>query len=127
MKLRPVDFATEGVFLAGLCHYPKSMEESIAQAKAAAARASVILAHDEVPAESITAVVNRAKCTGCGLCVEVCAYNAASLDENGLAVVNTSMCKGCGNCVAGCRSDAVTLKNVGNEQIMAAVDAAFCD
>ncbi|MCJ7602062.1 MAG: 4Fe-4S binding protein, partial [Desulfobulbaceae bacterium] len=89
--------------------------------------ASVILAHDEVPAESITAVVNRAKCTGCGLCVEVCAYNAASLDENGLAVVNTSMCKGCGNCVAGCRSDAVTLKNVGNEQIMAAVDAAFCD
>jgi heterodisulfide reductase subunit A len=127
MKLRPVDFATEGVFLAGLCHYPKSMEESIAQAKAAAARASVILAHDEVPAESITAVVDRAKCTGCGLCVEVCAFNAASLDENGLSVVNTSMCKGCGNCVAGCRSDAVTLKNVGNEQIMAAVDAAFCD
>ncbi|MEW6521497.1 MAG: FAD-dependent oxidoreductase [Thermodesulfobacteriota bacterium] len=125
MKLRPVDFATEGVFLAGLCHYPKSMEESIAQAKAAAARASIILAHDAVPAESITAEVNRAKCTGCGLCVEVCAYNAVSLDDNGLSVVNTSMCKGCGNCVAGCRSDAVTLKNVGNEQIMAAVDAAF--
>ncbi|MBI5556279.1 MAG: CoB--CoM heterodisulfide reductase iron-sulfur subunit A family protein [Deltaproteobacteria bacterium] len=125
MKLRPVDFATEGVFLAGLCHYPKSMEESIAQAKAAAARASIILAHDAVPAESVTAVVTAAKCTGCGLCTEVCAYNAVSLDDNGISVVNTSMCKGCGACVAGCRSDAVTLKNIGNEQIMATVDAAF--
>ncbi|MDP3696368.1 MAG: FAD-dependent oxidoreductase, partial [Desulfocapsaceae bacterium] len=67
MKLRPVDFATEGVFLAGLCHYPKPMEEAIAQAKAAAARASIILAYDAVPAESVTAVVTPAKCTGCGL------------------------------------------------------------
>lgn len=125
MKLRPVDFATEGVFLAGLCHYPKPIEEAIAQAKAAAARAAIILAHDAVPAESVTAVVTGAKCTGCGLCVTVCAYNAVSLDENGISMVNTSMCKGCGACVAGCRSDAVTLKNIGNEQIMAAVDAAF--
>ncbi len=126
MKLRPVDFATEGVFLAGLCHYPKPMEEAIAQAKAAAARASIILAYDAVPAESVTAVVTAAKCTGCGLCVAVCAYNAVSLNENGVSTVNTSMCKGCGACVAGCRSDAISLKNIGNEQIMAAVDAAFC-
>jgi heterodisulfide reductase subunit A2 len=126
MKLRPVDFATEGVFLAGLCHYPKPIEEAISQAKAAAARAAIILAHDAVPAESITAVVTTAKCTGCGLCVQVCAYNAVSLDDNGVSVVNTSMCKGCGACVAGCRSDAISLKNIGNEQIMAAVDAAFC-
>ncbi|MFZ5758774.1 MAG: FAD-dependent oxidoreductase [Thermodesulfobacteriota bacterium] len=125
MKLRPVDFATEGVYLAGLCHYPKSMEESIAQAKAAAARASIILAHDAVPAESITAVVTAAKCTGCGLCTQVCAYHAVTLDDNGVSVVNSSMCKGCGACVAGCRSDAITLKNIGNEQIMAAVDAAW--
>jgi heterodisulfide reductase subunit A2 len=73
----------------------------------------------------VTAVVTAVKCTGCGLCVEVCAYNAVSLDENGVSVVNTSMCKGCGACVAGCRSDAISLKNIGNEQIMAAVDAAF--
>ncbi len=125
MKLRPVDFATEGVFLAGLCHYPKPIEEAIAQAKAAAARASIILAHDAVPAESVTAVVTVAKCTGCGLCVTVCAYNAVNLDDNGISVVNTSMCKGCGACVAGCRSDAISLKNIGNEQLMAAVDAAF--
>ena len=125
MKLRPVDFATEGVFLAGLCHYPKPLEEAIAQAKAAASRASIILAHDAVPAESVTAIVSQAKCTGCGVCVDVCAYNAVTLDENGISNVNTGLCKGCGACVSGCRSDAVTLKNVGNEQIMAAVDAAF--
>ena len=84
-----------------------------------------ILSQDAVPAESVTAMVNPAKCTGCGVCVEVCAYNAVSLDDNGISVINTSMCKGCGACVAGCRSDAVTLKNIGNEHVMAAVDAAF--
>ncbi|OQX19656.1 MAG: heterodisulfide reductase [Desulfobulbaceae bacterium A2] len=127
MKLRPVDFATEGVFLAGLCHYPKAVEESIAQAKAAVGRATMILAHDAVPAESVTATVNTAKCTGCGLCVAVCAYRAVQLDEQGRSTVDASMCKGCGACVAGCRSDAITLKNIGNEQILATVDAAFWD
>ncbi len=126
MKLRPVDFATDGVYLAGLCHYPKPLEETIAQAKAAAARATIVLSQDEVPAESITAMVNEAKCTGCGVCVTVCAYSAVSMDEdNNVAEVNTDLCKGCGACVAGCRSDAMTLMNVGNEQLMAAVEAAF--
>ena len=128
MKLRPVDFATDGVYLAGLCHYPKPLEETIAQAKAAAARATIVLSQDEVPAESITAMVFDAKCTGCGVCAPVCAYNAVSMvEERNVAMVNTDLCKGCGACVAGCRSDAMTLKNVGNEQIMAAVNAAFDD
>ncbi len=126
MKLRPVDFATDGIFMAGLCHYPKPMDETIAQAKAAAARASIILAQDAIPAESITAVVEQRKCVGCGVCTMVCAYNAIQLDENSsLARVDTAMCKGCGACVAGCRSDAVTLKNIGNEQIMAAIEATM--
>ncbi len=126
MKLRPVDFATDGVYLAGLCHYPKPLEETIAQAKAAAARATIVLSLDEVPAESITAQVDPAKCVGCGVCVEVCAYNAVSMDEDkNISLVNADLCKGCGACVAGCRSDALTLQNIGNEQIMAAVEAAF--
>ncbi len=126
MKLRPVDFATDGVFLAGLCHYPKPVEETIAQAKAAASRAAIVLSRDEVPAESITAAVNPMKCTGCALCTQVCPYHAVNIDENtGKAVVDTALCKGCGACVAGCRSDAITLKNLGNEQIMAAVEAAL--
>ncbi len=126
MKLRPVDFATDGVYLAGLCHYPKPLEETIAQAQAAASRAAIVLSKDAVPAESVTAVVNPTKCTGCGVCTKVCAYYAVSLDdETGKAQVNTGLCKGCGACVAGCRSDAITLMNLGNEQIMAAVEAAM--
>ncbi len=123
MKLRPVDFATDGIFLAGLCHYPKPMDETIAQAQAAASRASIVLSQDEIPAESITAQVDPRKCTGCAVCTEVCAYNAVSIDEaTEKAVVNEAMCKGCGACVAGCRSDAITLKNMGNEQIMAELE-----
>ncbi len=123
MKLRPVDFATDGVFLAGLCHFPKPMDEAIAQAQAAAARASIILSQDEIPAESVTAVVDARKCTGCAVCTEVCAYNAVTIDPaTDKAVVNEAMCKGCGACVAGCRSDAITLKNMGNEQIMAEIE-----
>ena len=126
MKLRPVDFATDGVYLAGLCHYPKPVEETISQAQAAAARASLVLSRDAVPAESVTAVVNVMKCTGCAVCTQVCAYHAVTIDKNTeKAVVDTGLCKGCGACVAGCRSDAITIKNLGNEQIMAAVEAAM--
>ncbi len=126
MKLRPVDFATDGVYLAGLCHYPKPVEETIAQAQAAASRAAMVLSRDSVPAESITAEVNPMKCTGCAVCTKVCAYHAVVMDgKTGKAVVDTGMCKGCGACVAACRSDAITLKNLGNEQIMAAVEAAM--
>jgi heterodisulfide reductase subunit A len=125
-KLKPVDFATEGVYLAGLCHYPKPIDESIAQAKAAAARAVTVLSQDAVPVESITAAVNSGKCTGCGVCAEICPYHAISLDPvSARAVVEASLCKGCGACVAGCRSDAVTLKNVGNEEIISAIEAAM--
>ncbi|WP_457574022.1 FAD-dependent oxidoreductase [Desulfolithobacter sp.] len=126
MKLRPVDFATDGIYLAGLCHYPKSLEESIVQAKAAAARAVRVLSHDAVPAESLTAEVLTSKCVGCGVCVQVCPYAAVSLgDETGRAEVNTALCKGCGACVAGCRSGAIGLKNGGDEPLMAAVEAAL--
>ncbi len=128
MKLRPVDFATDGVYLAGLCHYPKPVEETIAQAQAAASRAAMVLSHDSVPAESITAQVNPMKCTGCAVCTEVCAYHAVNIDQNtGKATVDAGLCKGCGACVAGCRSDAITLKNLGNEQLMAEVEAAMME
>lgn len=127
-KLRPVDFATDGVFLAGLCHYPKPIEESIAQAKAAAVRAVRVLAQDMVPAESAVAVVNPSKCVTCGVCAKICPYSAISKDlVLQKASVNASLCKGCGACVAACRSDAITLKNMGNEQIMAAIEAVMCD
>lgn len=125
-KLRPVDFATDGVFLSGLCHYPKPIEESIAQAKAAAVRAARVLAQDVVPAESAVAVVNPNKCVTCGVCAKICPYSAISKDPViQKASVDSTLCKGCGACVAACRSDAITLKNMGNEQIMAAIEAVM--
>ena len=126
MKLRPVDFATDGVFLAGLCHYPKPMDESIAQAQAAAARAATILSKDAVEVESIVAHVDPEKCTGCGLCNQVCAYQAVKVNSSsGRAEVDVGLCKGCGACVAGCRSDAITLLNMENRHVMAEVETCM--
>ncbi len=126
-KLRPVDFATEGVFLAGLCHYPKPIEESIVQASAAAARAAMVLAKDFVPTEAIVAEVTPAKCVTCGVCGKICPYKAISKSQvTGKAEVNPALCKGCGACVAGCRSDAIRLKNFANKELIAAISAGGC-
>ncbi len=129
LKLRPVDFATDGIFMAGLCHYPKFAEESITQALAAAARAATILAREELPAESLVAEVDPRRCTACGQCVALCPYHAPRLEEvkpfGLVSVINSSLCKGCGNCAAACRCGAIQVKNLGEEPIIAAVEAAF--
>jgi len=124
VKLRPVDFATEGVFVCGLAHYPKDLSESIAQAKAAAGRAATVLAKTTLEAEGKVANVLAERCSGCGTCVEVCAYKAIELDpETGRAVVNEALCKGCGVCTASCRAAAIDLKGFKNEQILAMLEA----
>ncbi len=127
MKLRPVDFATEGVFVAGLAHSPKTIDETIAQAHAAAGRACTILAAGTIMADGIKSEVTKTKCAGCGLCVEVCQYSAVELDDkDNIAVVNTALCKGCGLCAATCRCGAITLKGFTEEEILAEVDALIC-
>ncbi|MFX0023285.1 MAG: FAD-dependent oxidoreductase, partial [Candidatus Hermodarchaeota archaeon] len=107
VKLRPVDFATEGVFVAGMAHCPKTIEDSISQANAAVSRACTILSKDEIEAEGKTAVIDVSRCIGCGMCVENCAYNAIELIEDrrfGLvASINQALCKGCGACSGNCR------------------------
>ncbi|MBE3097402.1 MAG: CoB--CoM heterodisulfide reductase iron-sulfur subunit A family protein [Planctomycetes bacterium] len=124
VKLRPVDFATEGIFVCGLAHYPKDIGESIAQAHAAASRAATILSRSEIEAEGKVAVVDRSLCSGCGACTSVCAYKAIDLDPVlRVAVVNEATCKGCGTCTATCRSGAIDLKGFRNEQILEAVNA----
>ena len=126
VKLRPVDFATDGVFVCGLAHAPKSIEESIAQAKAAAARASIVLAKDAVTGEGIVASVNERICTGCGICEAMCPYTAIAVDrEKGVSVVNAALCKGCGTCCAACPSGAAQQRGFTREEISAAVDAAL--
>ncbi len=122
VKLRPVDFATDGVFVCGLAHYPKDIPETISQARAAAGRAGTILAKTEIEAEGKVSRVLEERCQGCGVCVEVCAYQAIELDaEKQVAVVNEALCKGCGACAASCRSNAIDLKGFADEQILAAI------
>jgi heterodisulfide reductase subunit A len=129
VKLRPVDFATEGIYVAGMAHNPKTIEESISQAQAAAARASTIISKKEYQAEATIAAVNEDLCDGCGICVGICEYNALEIVENpdGTKKVKLSeaACKGCGGCVAACPSGAMEQKGFKNEQILAEIDAAL--
>ncbi|MBN2443397.1 MAG: FAD-dependent oxidoreductase [Spirochaetales bacterium] len=119
VKLRPVEFATDGVFVCGLAHYPKDVEEAVSQARAAAGRAATILSKDSIQAEGKIAYVNNRRCVGCAACVTVCAYNAITLDEEkGVAVINEALCKGCGTCAATCRGSAINLKGFKDEQIL---------
>jgi len=119
VKLRPVDFATEGVFVCGLAHGPKYARESVAQALAAAGRALTVLSRRRISAEAATALVLEERCTGCGLCVEVCPYGAIQLDpEREIAAVNPLLCKGCGSCAATCFSGAIDVSGFSNRQII---------
>ena len=126
MKLRPVDFASDGIFLAGLCHYPKPIEESIAQAKAASARAASILMKEAIEIEPIVSVVDPDKCNGCGICERVCPYDAIHLVEvDGVIKAQNipASCKGCGLCAASCPSKAVDMCHFSQHQIRAQVCA----
>jgi len=123
VKLRPVDFATDGVFVCGLAHSPKDMDETLAQAKAAASRALTFLSQKSILAEGTIVEVNPDRCSGCGYCEEICAYAAIELDEEkGVAVANDALCKGCGACVASCRCGALDLRGFSNEQLFAVFD-----
>jgi heterodisulfide reductase subunit A len=126
MKLRPVDFATDGVFVAGLAHYPKPLDEAIAQAKAAAARAAVVLAQDAIRAGGVVAQIDAAACSGCQACVGVCPFGAISyLEDKAVCEVNQALCKGCGTCAANCPSECITLFGFSHKQIYTQVDEAL--
>ncbi|MBU4178687.1 MAG: 4Fe-4S dicluster domain-containing protein, partial [Actinobacteria bacterium] len=125
VKLRPVDFATDGVFVAGLAHYPKTIGESLTQACAAAARAESVLSKENVVTEGMVARVDEEVCSGCRQCVSLCSYEAIDFDEErAVAVVNSALCKGCGVCTAACTSGANTLLGFKTEQIYAQIEAA---
>jgi heterodisulfide reductase subunit A len=132
IKLRPVDFATEGVFLAGLAHSPKLIEESIIQAQAAAARASTILSHDHLELEANISMIIDENCDGCAYCVEPCPYKAITLIEymwqgsvKKVAEVNESLCKGCGCCMATCPKRGAMVRGFTLDQISAQINAAL--
>jgi heterodisulfide reductase subunit A len=128
MKLRPVDFATDGVFIAGLAHYPKPMDEAIAQAKAAASRAALVLSLDAIRAGGVVAEIDAATCVGCQACVGVCPFGAISYNEReDVCEVNQALCKGCGTCAANCPSECITLFGFSHKQIYTQVDEALAE
>jgi heterodisulfide reductase subunit A len=127
MKLRPVEFSTDGMFVCGLAHYPKPIDECIAQAQAAASRAVTVMAQDKVVIEPIVAAfVDKEACRGCGLCVALCPYGALDLEDtpDGRKVkLISASCKGCGICAATCYRHAISINAFNDVQIEAQMHA----
>jgi heterodisulfide reductase subunit A-like polyferredoxin len=124
-KLRPVDFASEGIFMAGLAHYPKSLDESIAQAQAAASRAMTILSKPEIWVGGVVASVDAKRCAVCLTCVRACPYGVPKIKGEGHAEIEPAECHGCGICASECPGKAITLQHFTDRQIIAKTDALF--
>lgn len=124
VKLRPVDFPSEGIFVAGLAHAPKNLDESIAQALAAAGRAGVLLSHEALPVSGIISKHNRDICMSCLMCVRVCPFDSPYIDpEDGRVRHNEVKCQGCGICAGICPAKAFQVNNFRDDQIIAMIDA----
>jgi len=134
IKLRPIDFATDGIFLAGTCHYPKFTSESIFQGSGAAVRVMALLAPGYILSEGAIAKVDQLICRGCGRCEEICPYKAIELEEKTIeletekiqtvkAFVNPAVCKGCGNCVVTCPVSAISIKHFPDKTIETQVES----
>jgi heterodisulfide reductase subunit A-like polyferredoxin len=131
VKLRPVEFASEGLFLAGAAHYPKLLEETIVQAQAAASRAATILTRSAIMAGGAIAVVDPSRCTGCLSCVRICPYGVPRIMANiagvgsiaGAAHIEAAICQGCGICASECPAQAINVLNYRDDQVMAKVGA----
>ena len=130
VKLRPVEFGTDGVFLCGMAHYPKFMAETINQAYGAAGRVLTLLAHDSVVASGSVCEVTERKCMGCGACISACSYGAIEFRETRQgprAVVNPILCKGDGLCTVKCPTSAISLKHFTDEELLSEIDAALAE
>jgi heterodisulfide reductase subunit A len=130
VKLKPLDFATDGVYLCGSAHWPSTVSESIAQAYGAASRASIPMSRRRVIVEGIIAVVDEEKCSGCRICEVTCEYGAIKMylkDGRYKAEVLDALCKGCGCCSSGCPAKAITLHHFTDSQILAQLEATLSE
>jgi len=126
LKLRPIEFATDGVYVCGSARYPANIPESVSQAYATAAKAAIPIREGLVRVAAITAVCDERSCSACGNCVEVCPFTAIELRDGKsgrTAYVNPAQCKGCGNCVAACPSGAMQQKGFNDRQLMCMIGA----
>ena len=121
-KLRPVDLANEGEFICGLAHSPRFIDETIAQAKAAAGRAATILSKAFLAIPGQVAKVSPANCVACATCVKVCPYGAPQINDLKKAEIRGATCMGCGSCAAACPARAITLQHQENSQMSAMLD-----
>jgi heterodisulfide reductase subunit A-like polyferredoxin len=133
VKLRPVDFSADGVFMAGLAHYPKFLDETIAQAQAAASRAANVLSQQRILTNARVAVVDPLKCVGCLTCVRICPYGVPEVNSSyagvgnilGAAYIEPAVCHGCGTCVSECPARAIQLMHYTDVQTLTKLDALF--
>jgi heterodisulfide reductase subunit A len=119
MKLRPLDFANEGMYLCGLAHSPKFIAESITQAQGAVSRAVTVLSKTQLVASGVISVVNPGLCVGCLTCVRVCPFSVPKINENGVAEIEAAACQGCGICASACPCNAISVQHYKDEQLMA--------
>ena len=127
VKLRPVDFATDGIYVCGTCKGPADIPEAVEQGLAAASRAGIPLARGYVQPESLVAFVDSDVCSGCGTCIEICPYTAIRKNEKGQAEVTIAACKGCGNCGASCPENAIIMNHYTDDQLLAEAKAALTE
>ena len=127
IKLRPLDFGTEGIFLAGLAHAPKLISETISQAQGAAARAATVISKPYLDRSGVISEVDHSNCAGCLTCARVCPYDVPVINEDGVAFIEPASCQGCGVCASACPRKAITTRHYRDDQVAAKINVLFGD
>jgi heterodisulfide reductase subunit A-like polyferredoxin len=124
-KLRPVDFASEGIFLCGMAHSPKLISESITQAQAAASRAGAFLADTRQTISGVTAHVDPEHCAACLVCVRTCPYGVPQINHDNVSEINEALCQGCGICASECPANVIQVSHFEDDQLSAKIKTLF--
>jgi heterodisulfide reductase subunit A len=126
VKLRPIDFATDGVFVCGLAHSPKPVDEAIAQGLGAAARAVTVLSKEKILGNAVVSQIEKRVCRGCQECLDACPYQAITyLEDQVICEVNAAVCKGCGACAVACPTGAASIQHFNDKEVLSMVESAL--